>query len=611
MDFRTKLKKQPILFDGGFGTELYNRGVFLNKCFDAINLSDSALVKSIHKDYFDAGADIIETNTYGANRLKLSTYGIADQVYAINYQGAKLARAITGNEAYVAGSIGPLGVQIEPLGKLGKNEAEEIFQEQAKALADGGVDLFVCETFIYADELEIAVNAVKKVSKLPIVAMMTIDESCQSLTGASPEVMIMRLNRLDVDAIGVNSTAGPQAMLEWLEQIRPLTNKKIAILPSAGKPRNVDGRNMYITSPDYMGEYTKHFIESGASIVGGCNGTTPSHISKMRDMLDHIKPHISKKKRLKTQIDFDRSNQPLPSAERSELAKKMSEGKFVKFVELLPPRGVDASKEIEKSAELGKLGVDVINIPDGPRASSRMSASALAIKIQNEAKIESVLHFVCRDKNVIGMQSDLLGNFALGLKNILAITGDPPKLGNYPDATAVFDVDAIGLVNILDRLNHAQDIAGNPIGQNTGFFIGVGANPGAIDLDYEISRLEWKAKAGAEYVITQPVFDSNVFERFVERTAHIGIPIVAGIWPLVSIRNALFMNNEVPGVDVPEDILERMQKREGDKEGGIQEGIDISLETLEKIKGKIVGMQISAPFGRIDPVKRIIEESGL
>jgi len=609
--FKDRLEKGPILFDGGFGTELYNRGVFLNKCFDAVNLSDPSLVKAIHKDYLQAGADVLETNTYGANRLKLMSHGIADQVYAINYQGARLAREVAGDNHFVGGSIGPLGVQIEPLGKLSREEAFELFREHASALSDGGVDLFVCETFIYVDELAVAVEAIKSISNLPIVAMVTIDEDGQSLVGSSPEFIIRRLEKTGADVIGVNSTAGPQAMHRWLETIRPLTNSKIAILPSAGKPRDVDGRNMYLTSPEYMGEYVKHFIQSGASLIGGCNGTTPAHIAKMRDMLDHIQPQLKRKKKYIKVKDFEPHADALSSEDKSELSKAMHEQKFVKFVELLPPRGVDASREIEKSAELKKLGVDVINIPDGPRASSRMSASALAVQIQQKAEIETVLHFVCRDRNVIGMQSDLLGNYSLGLKNILAVTGDPPKLGNYPDATAVFDVDSIGLVNILNRLNHAQDIAGNPIGQPTGFHIGVGANPGAIDMGYEISRLEWKAKAGAEYVITQPVFDVEKLFEFMDKTAHIGIPFIAGIWPLVSIRNALFMNNEVPGVDVPEDVLLRMEKYEGDKEGGVKEGVAIAVEILDKIRHRIKGVQISAPFGRIEPVASIIQDSNI
>lgn len=610
--FSDRLKSGPVLFDGGFGTELYNRGVFLNKCFDSVNLSDPSLVKAIHKDYLEAGADVLETNTYGANRLKLTSYGIAEQVYAINYQGARLAREVAGEDHFVGGSIGPLGVQIEPLGKLSKEEAKDIFREHARALADGGVDLFVCETFIYVDELMVAVEAVRSVLDLPILAMVTIDEDGLSLTGSSPEYIIRRLEKTGADVIGVNSTAGPQAMLEWLEKVRPLTNAKLAVLPSAGKPRDVDGRNMYVTSPEYMGEYAKHFVQSGAWIVGGCNGTTPSHIAKMRDMLDHIKPELKKrKKQVKVKEELVPHDDAIAMPDKSELSKKMHDGKFVKFVELLPPRGVDASREIEKSVQLKNLGVDVINIPDGPRASSRMSASALAMQIQQKANIETVLHFVCRDRNVIGMQSDLMGNYSMGIKNILAVTGDPPKLGHYPDATAVFDVDSIGLVNILNRLNHGQDIAGNPIGQPTGFFVGVGANPGAIDMDYEISRLEWKAKAGAEYLITQPVFDVDKLFEFMDRTAHIDIPFVAGIWPLVSIRNALFMNNEVPGVDVPESILLRMEKYEGDKEGGVKEGVDIAVEVLEKIKDRIVGVQISAPFGRIEPVESIIKGGGI
>jgi len=494
-----KIKNGILLFDGGMGTELYNRGIFINQCFDEINLSNPELVKQIHRDYIAAGADVIETNTFGANKYKLKKYLLQDKVYEINYQGAKIAKEVAKEEHYVAGSMGPLGIKIEPLGPTSKEEASEAFLEQLKALVDGGVDLIILETFIYPDELVIAINTVKNYIDIPVIAEMTIDEDCTTLTGAEPEVIIEILNNTKADAIGVNSTVGPQVMLRWLERVRNLTTKPLSVMPSAGKPKNIDGRNIYLTSPEYMGEYTKHFINTGANIIGGCVGTGPEHIKKMRNMLNAIKPNLRRNKIIIEKIVPPKDYKVIQKENKSRLARRLANKHFVTFVELLPPHGLASAPIIEKAKEMFYHGIDVINIPDGPRASARMSALSLAIQIQNKVGIETVLHYVCRDRNVIGIQSDLLGAYALGLRNILAITGDPPKLGNYPDATAVFDVDSIGLVNIINRLNHGQDIAGNPIGEPTGFHIGVGANPGAVNLDEELKRLDWKIEAGASF----------------------------------------------------------------------------------------------------------------
>ncbi len=605
--FLEKLNNGVILFDGGFGTELYKRGVFINKCFEELNLNDPNLVKQIHDDYVTAGADVIETNTFGANRFKLGKYQIKDKLYEINYEGARLAKLAAGDKCLVAGSVGPLGVQIEPLGPTSREEAVEYFKEQIRPLIDAGVDMLIFETFIYGSELEQAVKAAREICGLPVIAQMTIDEDGTSLTGATPEVLIAELEKTGADVIGVNCTVGPRVMLGWLENVRPLTEKPISIMPNAGKPRNIDGRNIYLTSPEYLGEYAKHLINSGANVVGGCCGTGPDHIRKMRNMISALQPRPGKfQNNTGAQIEIP-DVKVIGKRDKSRLARRMAEGRFVVFVELIAPRGVSAEKEIEKARELNYYGVDVINIPDGPRASARMSALALAVKVQREVGIEPVLHYVCRDRNVIGMQSDLLGAYALGVKNILAITGDPPKLGNYPDATAVFDVDSIGLVNILSRLNHGMDIAGNPIGTPTGFYIGVGANPGALNPDEEIRRLEWKVDAGAEYVITQPVFDNDLFEKFLKRISHLKIPVVAGLWPLTSIRNAEFMNNEIPGCNVPDNIMRRLAVHADSKEDSLKEGIAIARETLGRMLPLVQGVQLSAPFGRVQSVIDVLE----
>lgn len=606
-NFLDELKHKPLLFDGAMGTEIYKRGIFINKCYDELNLSKPELIIQIHSDYKKAGADVLETNTFGANKFKLQSFQLQDKVYDINFQGAKLAREIAGNELYVAGSIGPIGRQIEPLGPLYKKDAFDAFLEQAKALLDGGVDLFILETFIYPNELEQAIKAVRTICNLPIIAQMTIDDEGRSLTGAAPDIYVKEIEGFKPDILGVNCTVGPHVMLEWLEKARNLTTLPISIMPNAGKPKNIDGRNIYLTSPEYMAEYTKHFINKGANIVGGCCGTAPEHIKAMRFALNSIKPSFTIKNIKIEEIAAKTEINIISDENKSRLARNITKGKFVKIVEILSPHGVSADKEIEKSKELYYNNIDCINIPDGPRASARMSALSLAVQIQNKVGIEVLLHYVCRDRNVIGIQSDLLGAYALGVKNILAITGDPPKLGNYPDATAVFDVDSIGLVNIINRLNHGRDIAGNPIGDPTGFFIGVGANPGAINLDKEISRLEWKVDAGAKFIITQPVFDVNILENFLRKIKHIKLPLIAGLWPLTSIRNAEFMNNEVPGCYVPKDIMKRLEKVQDNKEKSIAEGIMIARETLEKMKSYISGVQISAPFGRIQSVFEVLD----
>lgn len=604
--FLDRLHRGVVLFDGGMGTELYRRGVFINKCYDELNLSNPSLVEQVHRDYLQAGADVLETNTFGANPEKLKAHGLLDRMEEINRRGAEIARAVAGEDAYVAGSIGPLGVQMEPLGPLAREEARALFAAQIRALCAGGVDLFVLETFIYPEELEQAILAVREVCDKPVIAHITINDDSTSLTGARPEVLVRELAEMKPDALGVNCTVGPSVMLTWLESARALTDLPISVMPNAGKPKNVDGRNIYLTSPEYLGTYAKRYLQYGANLIGGCCGTAPEHIRAMRNAISAY--GFKERIEIPTQKAFDvpADIRVIPREEKSRLARRLSDGHFISMVELVAPRGISAKIEIEKAKRLFYYGVDVINIPDGPRASARMSAMAMAATIQREVGIETVLHYACRDRNVIGIQSDLLGAWALGIHNILAVTGDPPKLGNYPDATAVFDVDAIGLVNIINRLNHGLDIAGNPIGPPAGMHIGVAANPGALNMDQELRRLDWKIEAGAEYIVTQPVFDLDVFYAFKKRIEHVGIPLIAGIWPLASLRNAEFMNNEVPGCEVPEHIMQRLRAYTDNKEAGRAEGIAIAHETLAQILDLIAGVQISAPFGRIETVMDIL-----
>jgi len=606
--FRERLQREVIVFDGGVGTYLYEKGVFINTCFDELNLTNPDLVSEMHRDYLNAGADVVETNTFGANRFKLAPHGLETKVYEINRRGAELAKRAVGDRALVAGSVGPLGVQIEPIGKLSYDEAKDVFREQVSGLLDGGADLIVLETFSLVSELLQAIRAARELNPdIPLVAQMTVNDEGMLLSGASLETFVHETAMYAVDVIGLNCSVGPRAMLEALEHLKTLTKLPISVQPNAGIPQNVGGRNIYMTSPEYIAEYAKRFIQTGASVVGGCCGTNPEHIRAIRRAVQALQPAKRMdltEKELK--ISAPDSVQVVHQAEKSRLSNKLVKHQFVTLVELVSPKGVSASAQITKARKLFHSGIDGINIPDGPRASARMSALALAAILQREVGIETVLHFACRDRNVIGMQSDLLGAWALGLRNILAITGDPPKLGNYPNATAVFDVDAIGLTNIINRLNHGLDLAGNPIGDPTAFTIGVGVNPGAINSDDELRRLEWKIEAGAEYMITQPVFDLDILERFMKRVEHVRIPLICGIWPLVSYRNAEFMNNEVPGASVPQSILDRMRKTTT-KEEGFLEGVAIAKETYQRVRPAVAGVQLSAPMGRIEGITMMLE----
>ncbi|MFQ5604362.1 MAG: bifunctional homocysteine S-methyltransferase/methylenetetrahydrofolate reductase [bacterium] len=605
-NFLEELDKRVILFDGAMGTMLYSRGVFINQCFDQINLTNPRLVKEIHSGYANSGADVLQTNTFGANRYKLLKHGLTDSLQAINYQGAKLARDVAGKQLYVAGSIGPLGVKIEPWGKLSKEEAQEAFSEQAKALLNGGVDLFILETFSDLSEIQQAIIAIKKVSDLPLIAEMTIDSSGNSLYGTATETFIYQLDKWGADAVGINCSVGPPPMMDALEKMVHVTKKPIIIQPNAGNPRVVEERNMYLASPEYMSEYAMRFIKGGAKIVGGCCGTTPEHIKAMEKSVRMLSP---KQHNFSIHIpdEIIEEAQPVPMAEKSQFAAKLNREELVTSVEVVPPRGSDPSKTLKATKRLKQFGVDAINVPDGPRAMCRMGAQHLSILIEQTVGIETILHYCCRDRNLLGMQSDIMGLFAVGLRNILIITGDPPKMGDYPDATAVFDVDSIGLTNMVNRTNHGVDLGGTRLDAPTAFLIGVGLNPGAIDVETEIRRFEWKVDAGAEYAITQPVFDPQILLDFLPKIQHVRIPIIAGIWPLVSLRNAEFMNNEVPGATVPEKYMQRMRSaQEKSKEAAREEGIRIAQEAMEQVREHVAGFQVSAPFGNVEYPMRVL-----
>ncbi len=600
-EFRELLERRALIADGAMGTMLYSKGVFINRCFDELNLSNPGLVGEIHREYVRHGAEILETNTFGANRLKLGGFGLADKSGEINRAGVRTAReaAAERSDVFVAGALGPLGVLLEPLGATSLSEARAAFREQVEALVEAGVDLLIFETFLHINEMREALAAAREVAgpETVLVAQMTINDDGNLHDGTSTAAFTEFLDRSPADVAGLNCSVGPKAMLETLERMQPLTRKPLSAMPNAGHPAMVDGRNLYLCSPEYMAQYARRMLWAGVRIVGGCCGTTPEHIKAIRSEARSLQPgHTAVQARVEERRETVEALKKTPAGEKSALGASLAAGKFVAFVEILPPRGVDASKEIEGARLCREHGIDAINVPDGPRASARMSAQVTCQLIQREAGIEAVLHFCCRDRNILGIQSELLGAHAAGIRNLICITGDPPRMGNYPAATAVFDVDSIGLTNIVNGLNQGLDIGGNAIGSQTALLLGVGANPGALNTDDEVRRTEWKVQAGAEYIVTQPVFDAGQIEAFLKRIAGFRIPVIAGIWPLTSYRNAEFMVNELR-VPVPAEFMERLRLADS-PEKARAEGVVIAQEMVRRVRPMVDGVQLSAPFGR-------------
>ena len=603
-----RIQKQVVVADGPMGTMLYSKGIFINRCFDELNLSMPALVKEVHQSYVRAGAEIIESNTFGANSFRLAAYGLAEKLRDINQAGVRLARECAGEDLWVAGAVGPLGLRIEPLGPTSFQEAREAFRGQITTLAEAGADLIVLETFGDPHEIREAILAAREACDLPIVAQMRVDDDGNALFGASPELFAHRLEEWGADVVGINCSVGPKLALEVLERMHKVTEKPLSVQPNAGAPVNIEGRSVHLCSPEYLAHYARRYARAGAKVIGGCCGTTPEHIKQLKNELRSLQPAHAHFQVTTSAQDRPKELPPIPQEDKSELGQKLKNGAFPVFVEILPPRGSNPVKEIEGARLCATHGVDCINVPDGPRASARMSAQAMAFLIQQQAGLEAVLHYCCRDRNIISMQSDLLGIYTLGIRNLILITGDPPRLGNYPDATAVFDVDAIGLTNIVANLNRGLDLGGNPIGSQTGFLIGVGANPGAVHLEEELRRLNWKIEAGAEYIVTQPVFDLDQLEALVRHAEPFKIPIVAGIWPLTSYRNAEFMINELR-VPVPDAFVERMRKA-GSAEAARAEGVAIAREMLTRARPMVQGAQLSAPFGRYRMALEVVEVLG-
>jgi homocysteine S-methyltransferase len=594
------------VFDGAMGTMLYARGVFLNVCYDELSLKQPALVRDIHREYIRAGAEVLETNTFGANPVKLAQYGLADETERINEAAAGVAVEAAGGRAAVVGAIGPLGIRIEPFGETSVAEAEAAFGRQVKGLLAGGVSGFMLETFSDIEELRSAFRAVRAQSDLPVIASMTVGTDGKTHYGTEPATFGPQLQAMGADVVGVNCSVGPHGVLEAIEQLARVTSVPLCAQPNAGLPREVEDRKIYMASPEYMANYARRMVESGARLVGGCCGTTPEHIKAIAAFIQSVSPRHA----FSSSEPPPTAAQPLtpqPLAERSRLGAKLAGGEFITTVEIVPPKGVDPAPMFEQVRQLKAAGVDAVNVPDGPRAQSRMGALLSGLLIEREVGLEAVVHYACRDRNLLGMLSDLLGAAASGLNNLLIVTGDPPKMGPYPDATAVFDIDSIGLTNLVSRLNRGLDPGGNALGGRSNFVIGVGVNPVAPDQERELKRFAWKVEAGAEFAITQPVFDLEQFDRFLRKVEGFKIPIIAGIWPLVSLRNAEFLANEVPGVTVPASVLDRMRRASAiGKEEALAEGVRISQEMLAALRSRIQGVQVSAPLGRVPVALEVI-----
>jgi len=591
--------------DGAMGTMLYAKGAFLNVCYDELCLKAPELVREIHREYVKAGAELLETNTFGANPLKLAQYGLAADTEKINAAAARLARDAGRDRVAVLGAIGPLGVRVEPFGELSMAEAEAAFGRQIDGLLEGGVDGFCFETFADVHEIEAGVRAARARSDLPIITQMTVGIDGSTAYGSAPATWGPMLAALGVDAIGVNCSVGPAGVLYVIEQLAKVVKVPLTAQPNAGLPRDVGDRKIYMASPEYLGTYAKRLAEAGATLVGGCCGTTPEHIKSIAQFVQSVSPRHHDVSVQATEAE------PLPTvplAERSAIGAKLVKGSFITTVEITPPKGVDPEPMFAQCRTLKAAGVDAVNVPDGPRAQSRMGSLLSGLMIQQQTGLEAVVHYACRDRNLLGMLSDLLGAAAAGLRNVLLVTGDPPKMGPYPDATAVFDIDSIGLTNLVARLNRGLDPGGNAMGQTTRFVIGVGANPTAPDLERELKRLHWKIDAGAEFIVTQPVFDLAQIDVFLKRTAHFKVPVIAGLWPLVSLRNAEFLANEVPGVTVPEAVLGRMRKASAiGKEAALDEGVQICREMLAGVRDRVQGAQISAPLGKVPVVLEVLK----
>jgi homocysteine S-methyltransferase len=597
--FLDALRARVLICDGAMGTQLYAQGVFVNRAFEELTLTQPDLVLGVHDSYVRAGADVLETNTFGANRLKLATFGLAEQASAINVAAARLARHAARDGAYVAGSMGPLGVRVEPWGKTGLDEAEDIFREQAEALAEGGVDAFILETFRDVSELGAAVRAVRQASNRPVVAMLTTGEDGASLDGMPAEQFTARLLEFGPDVIGVNCSVGPAPMLDAIERIAAVApHVLLAALPNAGKPRDVDGRNLYLCSPDYMASYARRFALAGVRLIGGCCGTTPEHIRQIRLAVRGLAstPQAGTAKPAPVAQPERSTLPPVPRAGKSRLANALARGQAVVGIELEPPAGHAMDRFVEAARQARIRGADFVLVSTAPGGRAHTSALAASVTLEQKASVETVLQYCCRDHSLHAMQADLLGAHALGIRNLLLVTGRPRRLNEYPDATAVFDVDSIGLTNVVSRFNVGEDVGAQPIGEPTAFHVGVAANPTAIIPDRELKRYRYKVEAGAEFAVMGPIYDIAALRAFLAAVGETRIPTLAVVRVFESARQAEQLANEEPGIGVPSSLVERMLAADARGEAPA-EALRIAEELVTAVRPLVEGVVLAGPDG--------------
>lgn len=596
--FRKALTDRVLVCDGAMGTQLYKHGIPFENSFDELCLSRPDLILRIHAEYRHAGCDIIQTNSFGANRFRLADHGLADRVAEICERSAVLAKAVAGDECFVAGSVGPLGKALAPIGRVTVEQAEEVFGEQIAALVKGGVDLILLETISDLREATAAMAAAKRVApEVPIVAQMTFTDEGKTVHGFKPEEVVLALSQAGAECVGANCSVGPMPLTEVIERMLRVPDVKLACQPNAGMPQYYDGRFVYLTSPEYMAEYARHFALHGCHIVGGCCGTSPEHVRAIVDAVKDVKPRRPESSAGIEVSERPETNPSLPAlstTERDDMQAKLARGVFVSSVEIDPPKGINTSRLVRGAELCRAAGVDCINIADSPLARARMSPIALGNIIRREVDIELILHMSCRDRNVIGLQSDVMGAYAQGVRNILAVTGDPPAVGDYPNATGVFDVDAIGLTTLISGLNAGADLSGRKIKYHTDVFIGVASNPTTEDVPKEAERFRRKAEAGAHFTMTQPIYELDSLKRFMD-LAKPEIPIMVGVLPLRNARHASFLHNEVPGMHIPDDVLARMQAA---GEDGPKVGVEIAQEFLLKARDLVQGVYLMPPFNQ-------------
>jgi homocysteine S-methyltransferase len=587
------------VLDGAIGTEIYARGVFVNMSYDGLNLENPELVKAIHRDYVNAGAEIIETNTFGANPIKLSSHGLSEKTELINKTAAQLAMKAAGNKAEVLGAIGPLGVRIEPFGPTAREEAQDLFTRQILGLLDGEVNGFILETFSDLNELEQAFQAIRTQSDLPIFCQVTVGEDGRTVYGTSPEAVATELSNWGADVVGVNCSVGPAVMLDVIERMARVTSCPLSAQPNAGLPRIVADRKMYLTSPTYIGQYARQMIDAGARFIGGCCGTGPQHIYKIKESVRKVVTPLETPQRIVKIVNSETGfEDETPLEQMSDLGEKISKGIFITSMEITPPKGSDPSEMIDQCTLIKEAGADSINILDSPYAPGRMSSLPAAIVVENEIDIETVVHYPCRDRHMSRMISDLLGAAASGIHNLLLVTGRPPPTGPYQPSLSGIDIDSIGLTNVVHGLNQGMDAGGNKLDSRTNFVIGARMNHVATDQDREIGRLKWKVDAGAHFLVTHPVFSVETLRSFLLDISDLSIPIFGTLWPLRSFREADYLHNEVPGIQIPQSIFSRMASAEKKGESEARaEGLKIALEGFEEMRPIVQGLQIKASKG--------------